>query len=190
MNPDGSPLYTIPAIYDSATGVGIAESWRIAEYLDRTYPNTPPLFPNGTHVLQLSFRDLFYTRVLPLFKYTIADVPTNLNPISAVHFAEARSAEFGVPSLAHLRPSRPELKAEAWRKVIEGLGAIDSLMKDDAIWVMGDRPSFADFIIGSAVGTVKTIYGEESLEWRQLTSCHNGRWGRLMQYLKKYSEVD
>jgi glutathione S-transferase len=40
-NPDGSALYTLPAIHDSSTGVYIADSTAIAEYLEKTYPSFP-----------------------------------------------------------------------------------------------------------------------------------------------------
>ncbi|RDB26472.1 Glutathione S-transferase-like protein ustS [Hypsizygus marmoreus] len=38
--PNG-PNYTLPAIYDPTTGTALAESIAIAEYLDKTYPDTP-----------------------------------------------------------------------------------------------------------------------------------------------------
>ena len=57
--PDGSPTWTVPAIYDPKTKTGITESFAIAEYLDKTYPDTPLLIPPGTRTLQKAWIPTF-----------------------------------------------------------------------------------------------------------------------------------
>src|SRR6266446_9283461 len=54
---DGSDRYTVPAIHDPSTGASIADSVLIAEYLEKTYPDTPKVFPNNTPALQVAFVD-------------------------------------------------------------------------------------------------------------------------------------
>ncbi len=54
---------------------------------------------------------------------------------------------------------------------------------------MGDTVSFADFVLASVVGMVRTVYGEDSAEWKELKSCHGGRWGRTIDNLKRYRQV-
>ncbi|KAE9402948.1 hypothetical protein BT96DRAFT_855270 [Gymnopus androsaceus JB14] len=184
---DGSPLYTIPAIYDDSTGTAIADSILIAEYLDKTYPSTPRLIPQGTHALQGAFGDFFFSKMMPLLTLTLPDVPLMLlNPRSAEYFEKARSADFGVPTLEAFRVP-PEAKDAAWDKVKDALGTLNALMKDGDTWVMGDAPSFADFVMGGLIGTVKSLYGKESEEWKRIMSWHGGRWQRLMVALEKYS---
>jgi glutathione S-transferase len=51
----GAPLYTLPAIVDPNTGAKIADSQKIAEYLDKQYPaaGVPVFFPPGSRTLQV-----------------------------------------------------------------------------------------------------------------------------------------
>jgi glutathione S-transferase len=44
----GGKAYIVPAISDTATGTVVADSTRILEYLERTYP-TPALYPQDVH---------------------------------------------------------------------------------------------------------------------------------------------
>jgi glutathione S-transferase len=72
--PDGSPLYTLPAIVDPSrtTSSGgptvVSESFRIAEYLDEAYPtpSTGALFPPGTKALQQLFYEYFFKNIMML----------------------------------------------------------------------------------------------------------------------------
>lgn len=184
--PDGSILYTIPAIYDDSTGTAIAESTLIAEYLDKTYPSTPRIIPPGTHALQLAFADLFFSKNGPLMLLLLPDVP--FNPISVEFFNKHHAPIFGAPTLEGLRVS-PEQQNIQWEKVKDIFGKFDEMIKEDGIWVMGNTPSFADFVIGSLLITVKAIYGKESGEWKRIMSWHGGRWKRLMRGLDGYSAV-
>ncbi|EEB93892.1 hypothetical protein MPER_07394 [Moniliophthora perniciosa FA553] len=61
---DGSPWYTLPAIYDPSTGVALVDSLRIAEYLEKQYPDKPSLIPSGTLALHTAFNEAaeFLTR--------------------------------------------------------------------------------------------------------------------------------
>jgi glutathione S-transferase len=51
---NGKPEYTLPAIHDPNTGTFVSDSFRIAQYLDKTYPDRP-LIPEGTAGLQSAF---------------------------------------------------------------------------------------------------------------------------------------
>ena len=46
--PDGSPMYTLLAIFDPNTSTALADSDAITRYLDATYPDTPRVIPEGT----------------------------------------------------------------------------------------------------------------------------------------------
>lgn len=60
---DGKPHYTLPIIHDPTTSTTIADSFKIAQYLDWTYPSSssPPsteyieMFPKNTTALQSVF---------------------------------------------------------------------------------------------------------------------------------------
>ncbi|KAE9390304.1 hypothetical protein BT96DRAFT_865645 [Gymnopus androsaceus JB14] len=187
---DGSPSYTIPAIYDDSTGTAIADSALIAEYLDETYPSTPRLIPPGTHALQGAFRELFYSKLMPLVaRLVVVNVPSMLpTPRSIEYFNKRRSEDLGVSTLEALRVP-PEEKDGEWDKVKDVFGIVNALMKDGDTWVMGDTPSFADFVLASWGATVRSMYGKESAEWKRIMSWDEGRWERLMMAVEKYSAV-
>ncbi|KAF5388895.1 hypothetical protein D9757_005051 [Collybiopsis confluens] len=191
VNPaDGSPRYTIPAIFDDSTGVAIADSALIAEYLDKTYPDTPALIPKGTCAFQSAFQELFYSKVLPIWILTVPDVPESLNPRSAEYFRKHRAIDFGVPSLDVMRVSG-QAKEEQLKKAKGVLGDFDKVMKDGDTWVMGDKPTFVDFVIASVILSVKIVCGKKSEEYREFMSWHGGRWSRMMTILEeKYSTVE
>jgi glutathione S-transferase len=54
--PAGRGKHTVPAIVDPATGTRLADSLKIAHYLDERYPERP-LFPPGTEARQVAFID-------------------------------------------------------------------------------------------------------------------------------------
>ncbi|TFY64395.1 hypothetical protein EVG20_g5963 [Dentipellis fragilis] len=47
MRPNG-PHYTLPVVQDPNTGAIVSDSFKIAQYLDKTYPDTIRLVPDGT----------------------------------------------------------------------------------------------------------------------------------------------
>ncbi|KIM41199.1 hypothetical protein M413DRAFT_72542, partial [Hebeloma cylindrosporum] len=55
MNRDGIQRFTLPAIHDPATGLYLADSMLIAEYLDKRYPDKPRMFPENTMGLYMVF---------------------------------------------------------------------------------------------------------------------------------------
>lgn len=184
---DGSPLYTIPSIYDESTGAAIADSALIAEYLDETYPSTPRVIPPGTYALQGAFRTLFSSKAEPFMRLLMPDIPlTLLNPRSIEHFEKYRSEDYGVPTLEALRIPLEDMDAQ-WEKIKVAFGSLDELLKKDDVYVMGNMPSFVDFAIGGWLNTARAIYGKESEEWKKIMSWHGGRWERLMTGLDQYS---
>lgn len=50
---DGEPLYTVPIIHDPNTGSVVADSFYIAQYLDKQYPGQPTLIPQDTDAFQV-----------------------------------------------------------------------------------------------------------------------------------------
>lgn len=55
---DGTPYYCVPIIYDPNTDTVVSDSFDIAIYLEKQYPNTRTLIPKGTEVLQAVYVDL------------------------------------------------------------------------------------------------------------------------------------
>lgn len=177
----GEPFYTLPAIVDDSTGVVLAESADIVEYLDKTYPDTPRLIPEGTHALQAAFRDAFYPKLASYYPLLAPKMTTMLNPPSERYIREKYNANYVEPE--------GEEKVAVWNKWKDTIGSVDAWMKKDDVWVMGDTPSFADFILASFILSAKILYGPDSEEYAEILEMHGGRWGRLAKNVEKYSQV-
>lgn len=187
---DGSPLYTSPSLTDDATGAKISDSYKIAEYLDKAYPNTPKVIPPGTEALQQAFYDQFWQLVSPLWPLYLPRIPSViLNPPSAEYFTATRSVVFGKP-LADVEPKGAE-NAEGWKKIQAAFDTLNGwLSKSGGPYFMGDTPTFADFTVGGLLHGLKICFGENSQEWKNIASWNNGRWKELVDSLDKYASVE
>ncbi|KAL0571113.1 hypothetical protein V5O48_010845 [Marasmius crinis-equi] len=193
MNPDGSPYYSVPTIYDPNTGKAISDSEKIMEYLESTYPSPPErsLVPAGTWPLQLAFIHAIFTPsvILPLLPFAITRSTMILNEVSVPHFLEARKPLFGGRSLAEVEP-KGESRATEWKKVEEGFGIINSWTAEQkGTFLMGDRVIYVDFVVAGLVRWIRLIFGEDSEEWRSVKTWHGGRWERLVNELEQYTTV-
>ena len=190
--PDGSPKYTVPVIYDPSTKTAVAESTTIARYLDKTYPDTPRAFPEGTEafheVLQVALRTAIDTRP---FGYIVKPlVPPLLSPDSAAHY-EVLNQSFMDESLLEKLSVRGSSAREEYLVAVENeMGKIAKWIEVDGKerkFFMGDTPSYADFLIGAPLENMKKVLGDESDEWRRIEGWHGGRWGRLLESLEALS---
>ncbi|KAJ3733260.1 hypothetical protein DFJ43DRAFT_995758 [Lentinula guzmanii] len=184
--PDGSPKYTLPVIHDTATNAVVSDSVAIAQYLDETYPS-PPLFPNGTHAFHASFNDLFPARIEPMLQFLLPSIASVLNPRSEEYFRHTRKEMFGM-DLTELYPAKGSEKRDTeWRKFEEGFGMLDKAMRKTDILIMGgNAPCFADFTVAGWLRSFRTVFGEDSEEWNDVSRWHEGRWHKFMKALEKY----
>lgn len=181
---NGDPEYTLPMIVDDSTGVALSESAVIAEYLDKTYPDTPRLIPEGTHALQAAFRDAFYPKLSTYFPFLVPTVTMIANPRTDVFFRAKYETMIGM-NLDDFYP-KGEARLAAWSKWKETVGTVDAWFKKDDVWVMGDTPSFADFILAAFILSAKTLFGPDSTEYKEILEINDGRWGRLAKNVEKY----
>lgn len=188
--PDGvTPFYTCPAITDDATGTALPDSYKIAEYLDKQYPDTPKAIPPGTEAFQAAFYAQFSQVVDPIWPFLVPRVPAILNDISVEYFIRTRTEQFGKP-LVELEPVG-EARAEAWAKLKANFGEMDMwLSKSPGQFFMGDGPTFADFVVAGLLQSMKVIFGENSEEWKDVVGWHDGRWNNLVINLGQYEGAD
>jgi len=191
VNDDGSPAYTLPAIYDPSTKTAVAESARIAQYLDTTYPDTPALIPVETVALHASFQEAFLStiqvKMLPLLF-----LPTTklFNPPSAAYFRRTREAMFG-KTLEEFSPAGPIREAQ-WKELQEGFTKLAGWMSTDGKdrrFFMGDTICHADLSIAGWLMWTKRVLGQDSSEWAVVKTWDEGRWARMMEYFEKYEIV-
>jgi len=181
---NGDPEYTLPMIVDDSTGIALSESVDIVEYLDKTYPDTPRLLPEGSHALQAAFRDAFYPKLKAFFPFVVPTVPLITNPPSSVFFRTKYEAVYGM-TLEELR-LKDEARVVAWNNWKAELGTVAAWFRKEDVWVMGDTPSYADFILASFILAAKTFFGPDSTEYKEILEINDGRWGRLAKNVERY----
>lgn len=189
--PDGTPLYTLPIIYDPNTKTVVEDSLNIARYLDKTYPSTPSLFPNNTHVLQNAFLDASRNPAMKqLFTVVILATWKNLNPVSAEYFRRTREIIFS-KALEDFVPAGEEGE-KRWKEVEEGYDKIASWFsasENDGPYVLGDTVSYADIELASRTIWAKIVLGEDSEGWARIKQWNGGRWAQHLKALEKYENL-
>jgi glutathione S-transferase len=186
--PDGRAHYTLPALHDPSTGVYISDSLLIAEYLDKTYPSAPSLFPNHTIGVQWPFSDAFTENISALWTFILPPSGLRLNPPSEAYFRRTREASYG-KTLEDIVP-KGDAAVEQWGKFKEGLDKVDAwYAKSGGPYLLGDTVSWADFSVAGYIVWMRIVWGEDSQEWKDISSWHGGRWKELLNNLKKYEIV-
>ncbi|KAG2147450.1 uncharacterized protein EDB93DRAFT_1250595 [Suillus bovinus] len=168
--------YTLPVIKDPNTGSVVADSWAIAEYLDKTYPGKE-IIPRGTSALISLFEPAFcstaYGKVVNLILTKTLEIMKDTN---REYFIQTR--------LELLGESRWETVTEAnaqqqWEELKKGLDEIDKwYQKGGGKWIMGDTFSFADMVVACRMMWWNTIFDKEQL--RELHSWNGGRWAHVL----------
>jgi len=189
--PDGSPLYTVPIIHDPSTNAAVADSVLIAEYLDKTYPDTPRVMPLGTTPLQHAFINVFQpTATTALLLFAMPATHRILTSGSEGYFRFHREKAFG-KTMETLTPTGPARDVE-WAKAKAGLSVMDGWLqagKDEGPYFTGKTPSFADFVVGARLMWIRQIFGEDSPEWTDMKTWNDGRWAAYAEGLKPYETV-
>ncbi|KDR83257.1 hypothetical protein GALMADRAFT_113478 [Galerina marginata CBS 339.88] len=187
---DGTDCYTLPALYDPSTKTYVSDSLLIAVYLDKTYPDTPSLLPKGTLGLQTAFSYAFLSSIVELRDFIIPAECEKLNPRSVEYFRHTREADLG-KTLEEATPKGDDAVVK-WGKYKDGLGKVDEWYAQNGgsgPFLMGETLSWADVIVASSAIWVRTVFGEDSQKWKDVTSWHGGRWNDLMENMKKYETV-
>jgi glutathione S-transferase len=176
----GGAFKTVPILEDG--NAVICDSFAIAEYLDRAYPDRPILFSSAGERAAIRFLDKWVVAVLvPLLAGICApDIYHRVRPEDRAYFRETREARLG-RTLEALAADR-EGRLPAFQAALQPL----RLTLDGQQFLGGDRPGYADFIMAGLfiwAGQVATIplldTGDALLPW--LTRCFDlyGGAGRV-----------
>jgi glutathione S-transferase len=174
----------------------VADSFKIALYLDEKYP-TRPLFPPGTRPLHSLFTERFSTFLLPL-------APTMLPLVGRPGFLDDRGEEYYRRTRQERYGKTFEQLAEEgrqkWHEVHEKwdtLGELLDLNKgpgEAGPFVMGSQISYADLVIVAAFCWIRRAESEEVKLWQEISQWQSGRWETLWNEVEKvigkfYEEV-
>ena len=185
--PDGSDIYTLPAIWDPQTKVGISESYRIAQYLDKTYPDTPRVLFDGIEVYDQVINgspNVPEVRFLGLFlmPYYLA----LQNPVGQEYYKHKIEERLG-KKWEDIIPTG-EAKAEAWKSAKKGFGTVDAFLRENARPSAEDgQLSYLDISIGGRLYAFKLVWGEENELWRDMLTWNDGRWGKYVEKVEKFA---
>ncbi|KAF9039155.1 hypothetical protein BJ165DRAFT_367820 [Panaeolus papilionaceus] len=169
----------------------MCDSLDILEYLEKTYPDRPTLFPNNTKGLHLAFQEgIMHTGFAALFPFIIpAEVPA-FSPRSKEYFCRTRFESFGVP-VEELAPKGEEAVKE-WVKFKAGLEILSKWYEvtDDAgPFLMGNILGWGDIAMASWIIWIKAIY-ENDQKWKDIAGWSGGRWVKLLEAVEPYTRVD
>ncbi|KAF5366592.1 hypothetical protein D9758_008953 [Tetrapyrgos nigripes] len=188
-NPDGTPKYTLPSIIDPTTGTAVSDSFRIAEYLDKAYPETPVVLPPGTRGLQAAFVEGLFPKMLPLIKFGMDPTASKfITEKSEAYFRRVRGADWGPGvTLKDIYPDTQEEKNVEWKNLEKAFEGIGNWIGQENKFIMGDRPTFGDFALAAFLWWARELWGEDSEEWKEIsTRWGEGRSGKMLENLDQY----
>lgn len=138
------------------------------------------------------FEDIWMAKiVMNVFPMLVVDIANSSATARAREdFREKREARFGV-KLEEMCP--PEARPVMWKKALEGFTQVGVWLDEnggEGQFVMGDKLSWADIIIGSWLLMMRRMWGERSKEWQELMSFEGGRWKRFYEVIATWNYVD
>lgn len=141
----------VPVIVDGECEVH--DSWAIAEFLDATYADRPPLFEGAqTRALAYFFKQWCERSVhLPILRVVVLDLYAHLHEKDQAYFRESREKRFGM-SLEAFAGDRTAALA-ALRGILDP--ARNLLVQHP--FIAGPAPAFADYILFGAFQWARAV---------------------------------
>lgn len=207
--PDGTPYHTLPVISDPSTGTLLGDTFEIALYLDRAYPDAPRLIPENavglTAMINQHVDGIFtkYALLCEVMPFDPAVLPAVLEMFAA------RAKTMGVKTevtdesreamMVQFEASLGEL-AKAYRHTggttdyFWRPGGTDEKQKQRpppehaeqaGPWLDGSEPVYADFVVGAWLKMFERSMRKE--HWERLREWQEGLWGRVVDALEPYA---
>ncbi|KAI3337088.1 hypothetical protein HD806DRAFT_528667 [Xylariaceae sp. AK1471] len=165
----GEPFYTLPVIKDTSTNTVVGDSFDIAVYLDKKYPNGSPLFRHsiGLYAAFNAHIDSIFVTGAILFSDGMP-----FNPETAEQTKADLMKRFSVKTWDELT-----VRGEERRKVVSAyrvaLGEAAKYFKfSDGPFIGGKEADYADFIIGGWL----VMLSQTVVEWEEIRTWHDGLW--------------
>lgn len=199
--PDGSPFYTIPAIHDPSTGITIAESHRILEYLDKTYPETPnistPPFPLDDDLIKPAFQDMWLLPLTLMLKgiwgLVVPIVVANSDEASGLKYKQRFEAKSGMTFDSVFEESK---KRELLEIARANFGEVDAKLEEirnkyggEGPWLFGKDVKLPDLAVAGSLAWTVAIVGEDSELWKEIMNWDEGRWAERWERIKPFHKL-
>jgi glutathione S-transferase len=142
---------TVPVIEDG--GRVIVDSWEIARYLERAYPDRPSLFEGqGGEAVTLVIQNWTAATVhAGLIQLILLDVFEHLTPEDQGYFRRSREERFG-RKLEEVVAGR-EARVDDFRRSLHPL----RMTVRDQPFIGGERPLYADYLLFGALQWARTV---------------------------------
>ena len=169
----------VPVIRDGETVV--FDSWEIARYLERQYPDKPSLFGGPMGEAHARFINCWADGVLNpgIIRLVLGDVYAVIAEKDRAYFHASRTERFGVPP--------DQVQAERDKTVAtfrQSLAPVRAALGTQS-FLGGERPSYADYIVMGGFMWARNVSDFELLEapdpiaaWRERMLDLHGRLGR------------
>ncbi|KAH9898515.1 hypothetical protein C8Q73DRAFT_404742 [Cubamyces lactineus] len=206
---DGTDFCTLPIIEDRTTGAVVGDSFDIAVYLQKTFPDSgagdlfPPQtldyeFKGGWILVPLSdYRDKEYPEYAK-FNAMVDAVFTTHVQLAAPHLPfdpETEEASRAIfiqrasvqrwEDLILVGEAREKMK-ESFREALGGLAKL-FLRDTSGPFLLGTKASYADLIVGAWLRMMQVTLPKS--EWEELRGWEGGIFGRLHDALDVFAEV-
>ena len=84
-----------------------------------------------------------------------------------------------------------ELGGESdWQTLESGLARIKTSMEANGpgkdLLLMGDKIVYSDLLLASTLTWARVVAGEESEDWKRITTLHDGTWARYLAQFSQY----
>ncbi|KAK0442369.1 hypothetical protein EV421DRAFT_1808659, partial [Armillaria borealis] len=112
-----------------------------------------------------------------------------LNPVSEEYHRRTREASLLEGKRLEDAVPKCEEREREWANLEEVFGRVDAWYGKGDMYVMGDVVSYADFTVSAWVMWFRTLFGEDSEEWKKVSTWHGGRWVALVKDLEKDETV-
>jgi glutathione S-transferase len=149
---------TVPVIVDGGTAV--ADSWRIALYLEEAYPSRPALFEgNQSRALSEFFANWAFRTIHPaMLRVVVLDIYSRLHEIDRPYFRESREKRFGT-TLEEFA-GNPKESVMALRGALE---PVRTLLVQHP-FVGGHGPGYCDYVLFGAFQWARSVSPTRLLE--------------------------
>jgi glutathione S-transferase len=174
----------VPVLVDGDRTV--SDSWKIANYLEDTYPDKPSLFDGLTgRAMAAFFNNWVDTTINPaLIRVVLMDIYGHLGDQDKAYFRKSREQRFGTTLEAFVQDR--EAKLAAFRQLLQP--ARMTLQRQ--FYLGGNTPKYADYILFGAFQWARAISPQRLLEaddpivaWRgRLLDAHDGLAGKAKGY--------
>lgn len=151
----GGRFKTVPVLQHGA--VMLAESWDIAEYLDRAFADRPALFSSHAEIAMVRLMDAWFTvEVLrKLFRLYVLDIHNAARPEDRAYFRQSRELRTKGATLEAFTADR-ESRLPAVREALAPL----RMQLARFSYLGGGTPNYADYI---AFGTFQWVASVSTL---------------------------